>query len=534
MPKPTAPLHTAPIAEPPQANAGSEREIPSAKAVIEPPTRRESASLVSATEESLNNHWSPALQNVLEQPPAAFPRHLLLGGMIFCFAFAAWAWLGKIEEVGHAQGRLEPRGGAYKIHPIDTGKIVQISVKEGEAVKAGQVLVELDTQIASNEVERLKQALAAQQEELRQKQALIDKTRQEANSRSMLNKASIQVQQAMLAAAKEKAATSRELLAQVQTEKAASQTRLSKLKPLTALSKERLKQLKSDVAVHQERVNRLRKMVVEGALSKEYLFEAEQALRDRQAAITETQLSESANTDDRVFDAQQTSRQRTSAFTEQQGELKQAIVEIESLQAQLSQKIAEADITQLEAQQRIQQLEVEKTQLKSQISETQTLLNRARTQLVQKFLYAPVDGIVSSLNVRNVGEVVQEGQTIAEVAAKTAPLVLSASLPTQEAGFIKLGLPVQVKLDAFPYQDYGVVSGKVTSISPDTKRDERLGTSFYKVEVTLDRNYVTASQQAISFKAGQTATADIVIRRRSIADIFLDPIRQLQKGGIDL
>lgn len=128
---------------------------------------------------------------------------------------------------------------------------------------------------------------------------------------------------------------------------------------------------------------------------------------------------------------------------------------------------------------------------------------------------------------------VQQGQTVAEVAPENAPLVLSASLPTSEAGFIKQGMPVQVKLDAFPYQDFGVVSGKVTSISPDTKKDEQQG-AVYKVEVVLDRNYVNANQQTIHFKAGQTASADIIIRRRRIADILLDPIRQLQKGGINL
>lgn len=525
MPKPNLELPIAPTADTPQAQP-AKREIKSETTQLQTQTAGKS----SAKTES---NWSPALQNVLEQPPANFPRQLLMGGLIFCLAFVGWAWLGKIEEVGHAQGRLVPQGEAYKINPLDMGKIIRINVKEGDTVKAGQVLVELDTQIASTEVDRLKQMVAAYQDQLDQKQALIEKSRQEANTRKVLAKANLQMQDALIGAARSKATTSQELLAQMQTEKKASQTRVDELKPLTGLSKERLAQLGSEMKAHQERVKRLKKLVADGALSREYLFNAEQELRASQAAITQNELQENVNTDDRLYEAQKTQRDRTSTITQQQGELKQSLVEIQSLQAQLNQKIAESSIDQLEAQQRIQQLEVEKTQLKSQIAETQTLLNRARTQLVQKFLYAPVTGIVSSLNVRNVGEVVQQGQTIAEVAPTTAPLVLSASLPNSEAGFIKPGLAVQVKLDAFPYQDFGIVTGKVISISPDAKQDEKQGL-VYKVQVVLDRNYVTANGQPIQFKPGQTATADIIIRRRRIADVLLDPLKQLQKGGMNL
>jgi HlyD family secretion protein len=122
---------------------------------------------------------------------------------------------------------------------------------------------------------------------------------------------------------------------------------------------------------------------------------------------------------------------------------------------------------------------------------------------------------------------------IAEIAAQDSPLVLRAILPNQEAGFVKSGMPAQVKFDAYPYQDYGMIPGTVTAISPDTKPDEQLG-EIYQVEIKLERSYVLANQQKIQFKPGQTATAEIVIRNKRIIDILLDPIRQLQKGGINL
>jgi HlyD family secretion protein len=216
-----------------------------------------------------------------------------------------------------------------------------------------------------------------------------------------------------------------------------------------------------------------------------------------------------------------------------QGQLTEQMAEVDRLQAEASSKQAAARQTQLEKEQKIQQLEMELNQAKSKIAETKTLLAQAKNKLKQRFIYAPVTGVISALNIRNTGEVVQPGETIAEVTPNQAPLVLEVSLPNREAGFVKTGMPVQVKFDAFPYQNYGVIPGKVVSISPDAKTDERLGV-FYRVEVSLDRDSVKANNQTWKLKAGQTATAEIVIRQRSIADILLDPLKQLQKGGMNL
>jgi len=478
-------------------------------------------------------NWSTSLQTVLDQPPSTLPRQLILGGLTFCVAFGAWATLGRIDEVGHARGQLVPKGEVYKIHPIESGKIARIRVKEGQSVKAGEELVELDTEIAATEVERLQQMLVADQIQLNQMQSLIARTRLEAQTRAEIAKADAQAAMAAIDEINAKAAATQKQLTELRTAAAASEDRVNRLKPLSGTTQELRKKLEADVAAAVEEVERLKPLVEAGAISKKYLLDAQQVLRDRQSAITKNQLEEVTSTKEREFEAEQALRDRTSAIAANQGELPQTLAQAEQLRAGLLQKQAEGRRTQIEAQQKIQQLEVETTQLKAQIAENQNLLSSAKAKLKQRFLYAPVDGVVSSLNIPNPGEVVQPGQTIAEMAPQNAPLVLSASLPNQEAGFVKIGMPAQVKLDAFPYQDYGMVTGKVLSISSDAKPDERLG-AVYRVQVALDRSYFTANHQTIKLKAGQTASAEIIIRRRRIADIILDPIRQLQKGGINL
>jgi HlyD family secretion protein len=94
-------------------------------------------------------------------------------------------------------------------------------------------------------------------------------------------------------------------------------------------------------------------------------------------------------------------------------------------------------------------------------------------------------------------------------------------------------MKVQLKFDAFPYQDYGLLAGHVTSISPDAKIDERQG-SVYQVEIALDKTYVMHDQQKVPLKAGQTASAEIVTSRRRIIDVLLEPIRKLQEASLNL
>jgi HlyD family secretion protein len=479
------------------------------------------------------SNWSTSVQALLDQPPSTLPQRLVAGGLVFCLAFGAWASFGKIDEVGHAQGQLVPKGETYKVDPLEMGKVANIAVKEGQSVKAGQVLVELDTQLAAAEVDRLEQMLSASQIELSQKQTLLEKAKMEAGTRSQIAQAEIRSSKAAIAQVNAKIAATRSLIEENQVVVAALKERTERLKPLTETVGKLIEQRQADAKAQKERLERLAPLLKDGAISKELVYQAQQNLRDRQSAITQTQLAEAANTTEQLFQAQQNLRDRQSAITQNEGELEQTLAEVARLQAALTQKEAEARRIQLESQQQIQQLEVDITQLKAKIAETKNLLTTAKTKLQQRYLYAPIDGVVSSLNVRNKGEVVQPGQTLAEIAPQNAPLVLSASLPNREAGFVKVGMPVQIKLEAYPYQDYGVISGKVTSISPDAKLDERLGL-VYRVKVELDRNYVTDNNRHVQFKAGQTGSADIMLRRHRIADILLDPIRQLQKGGLSL
>ncbi len=307
-------------------------------------------------------------------------------------------------------------------------------------------------------------------------------------------------------------------LTQAQAQIGSQQVAIDQAVMRSQIGESLLGQYQTDVASHQDRLSRFEYLVNEGALAKETLFQAQQQFAQLQRSITQ----------------QEGDIQQSMAESQRLGgDLQQGVASLKRLQADLVRKHAEAANAELQAQQSIQQLMVQKTQLQAKIQQSNKQLARAQTELQQLTLRAPAAGVVSALKIGRSGEVVQLGQTIAEIAPEGAPLVLAAALPTREAGFVKVGDTVQIKFDAYPYQDFGVVTGKVHTIAPDSTPDERVG-AVYKVEVLLDRDAVQQAQKRIPLKAGQTAQAEIVIRQKSIADIILDPIRKLETGGVNL
>jgi HlyD family secretion protein len=206
--------------------------------------------------------------------------------------------------------------------------------------------------------------------------------------------------------------------------------------------------------------------------------------------------------------------------------------ESKRLETEIAQLKEQKTQLQLETDQKIKQIQIAIEQLKGKIADVNHELEIAQSKKQETLLKSPVNGTVLSLNLQNIGQVIKPGQTIAEIAPKDAPLVLDASVPAKEAGFLEKGMPVKIKFDAYPYQDYGVVEGEVSSISPNSHTNKK-GT-FYKVQIALGQNYIKHNQEKLKFQAGQSANAEIVIRRRRIADVIFDPIKKLQEGGLNL
>ncbi len=430
------------------------------------------------------DEWSDSVQAVLEVPPAKLSQYLILLGLAFSGVFVAWACLGSMQEVSRAQGELIPQGKTYKIEPVIEGQIDSILVKEGDRIRKNQTLLSLDSDLLETEVTRLEQALISAEKELSQRQLLITKTQQEGQANSQIAAANIEVQKASLQQAQELIDTSQSLR----------------------------QSLESEMAARQERLNRISGLEDQGAISKEYLFDIEQGVREQAQSIMQNQ-----------------------------GQQAQALAKMQEAEAEVAQKQAEEQQIAISAQQDLQRLTIEEQQLESTIADLNTQLSQAKTKLSQSYVKASTSGTLSNLTIDNIGEFVQPGQVLAEVVPENAPLILSTIVPHSEAGLLKAGMAAQIKMQAFPYQDYGILTGKVISISPAAKAPSQITSqttssvsSGYKVNISLDQDFVIHERQKVYLQVGQTADADIIVRRRRIIQVLLDPIRQLTESEFNL
>jgi hemolysin D len=414
--------------------------------------------------------WSGALQSVLDQPASSLPLQLTLAGLGFMAACGAWAYWGQIDEVAKASGKLVPQGEVFKVNALETGKIERLLVAEGQSIKRGDALAKLDTDVTAKELERLQLLLSSLQTEIRQTESIADRTRLEAETRATSAEQTVQAHQVAVRQNAASAETSQALLDQLQQDATAKNARVDRLRPLSEA----------------------------GAIPREQVFEMEASLRDRQRTITESQ-----------------------------GALKKTQGDTDRLQVEMDQKRTEAQQARLAGQQQVQQLQVKQTELQGKLKDTQSLIESAQTKLNHRQIDAPVSGLVSTLSVHNAGEVVQSGQPIAEIIPAGKPLILSVAMPSQSAGFIQLGMDAKVKLDAYAYQDYGVIKGKVVRISPDSKATEQQG-AVYRVDIEIEQSAIQAHGQTFLFKPGQTGTAEVITRQRRLMDVILDPFKKMQ------
>lgn len=175
----------------------------------------------------------------------------------------------------------------------------------------------------------------------------------------------------------------------------------------------------------------------------------------------------------------------------------------------------------------LQDCQAELVKAEEDLAGVQQVATQRKEQLGFTELLSPMDGVVRSVRLTTLGGIARPGEEIMQIVPVDEDLIFEAKVKPADIAFIKPGLPATVKLDAYDYTIYGVLTGQVSYISADTLTETIQGVEqpYYRVQVkTSGRDLKGRNDERILIQPGMTATVEVKTGQRSVLDYLTKPI----------
>jgi len=439
----------------------------------------------------------PAALEIVETPPSPIGRAIVYTLVAVFTAAIAWASIGTVDIVAMAPGKIIPSGRTKTIQPFETGVVRAIHVRDGQSVKTGDVLIELDPTMNAAELGHLKSDLVGSQLEAARLYAALSQDdplgafKPPADALGPLIEMQRRLLASQVAEQKAKLASTDGQIAQKEAERATIKASIDKLK--------------ATIQPLQERVD-IRRIMFSKELGSKliYLQELQDLVgQQKEVLVQESRLSES----DSAIAALQEARSKTVA--EYEHGLLDDLAKAEQKAVGLAQDVIKAE---------------------------------QRTSL-QK-LTAPVDGVVQQLAVHTIAGVVTPAQQLMVIVPAESQLEIEAMISNRDVGFVEAGQEAAIKIDTFNFTRYGLLHGTVLTVSndaiqrdrpqdkqPDKPQTAEAGSSepkgqelVYAARVSLDRARMQVEDKTVNLSPGMAVTVEIKTGSRSILSYLLSPL----------
>jgi len=446
--------------------------------------------------EALEDHSAEGI-SILTAEPWRFTRALVYSMVGLVGVALVWSFFGHADVLVTAVGSLVPASEVRRLYaPID-GELSNIYIAAGQPVKAGDVVARL---YARGAIEAARNALEARLK-------LEDAEREW-----------------------KEFPEKKDMLAR----------RAAALKEATEVEERQ----------HQRRLaeGTSRLAQGQGAQQQEARTNVEDARRARDAArieadkyarlfalpggggVSQLQVEDKKNALQAADNALRVAQARVTELAARQGlESTQARSELETSGQQLS-------TLRLQAEAAAREVANVEDKLRLQVQTARLVADaaaRIRFENIDKdnFLriVAPVDGVVTEVTSTQPGDKIQANAPLGGIAPRNARPILKIEIAENDRGFLREGLPVQMKFNAFPYQRYGLMRGTLQFISPATRPSAQTRQPVYEGRVTLEQLEYQVGDSGYPLRYGMTALAEIVVRERRLIDLALDPFRNI--GG---
>jgi adhesin transport system membrane fusion protein len=427
----------------------------------------------------MSNLPEPTLDGLLERtgPPVWRRVDRRIGFLMV--AALLWSFIGQIDQVVTATGKVIPHDKVKVIQHLEGGIIKQINARENTVVKVGDPLIELDLATAGINRSEMSGRMSAFR---------LAKIRLEAESGGKEPVFPKKVP--------------RELEAVADAERATYRARRDEFRNGQEALTEQMKQGRQRIAELEAKLTSLNAGL---RLARQELAVSESLVKDK-------------------LTSQLDHFQRQSAVERLLGEVAMTTQSIPGARAALEEAMARKREEESKFRRRAAD---ELSELERKIGSLGEELGRATDQENRAVIRSPIDGVVKNLRYQATGNVVKPGEPIMEVVPVNEELVIEANLAPADRGYVSIGQFAQVKISAYDYFRYGGLDGKVTAIAADAdmgKNDEQ----FFRVTVSTAKSWLGATPGQLPITPGMQGEVDIHVGSRSLFWLMIKPVLKLK------
>lgn len=257
-------------------------------------------------------------------------------------------------------------------------------------------------------------------------------------------------------------------------------------------------------------------------LQQRQQIESQISLQRQRLSLAEAAVQRFAALQSAGFVAIDQQQQRQADWLDQQQKL-----------TDLQRALSDADAARIAAESERRQAVLQARRERESLTRDLAALEQTRAENLlasEQRLLAPQPGAVAAVLVER-GQAVSAGQTLITLLPRGAQLEAELRAPSSAAGFLRVGMPVQLRYQAYPYQRFGVHSGRIREISTAALVDAGRGEPFFRLRVALDRQTVHAAGADLALRPGATLEASVSLERRRLYQWLLDPLHALSARG---
>lgn len=428
-----------------------------------------------------SHEFKPLLTEIEESPDSPLSRIIFWIIIFVILFFGIWSYVGKVDVVISARGKIFPEEEIKIIQPLDGGVVSKILIKEGDLVNKGQVLMEIDPSTTQPELKSMQENLEFLQIEMERLQSL--------SKRKPFNLTTKIYDRELMEMQKD---IYNSIVNALQSQLQAKNMELEKIENQIKSTKIEEKQNNSLLMIALEKEKRLQ-AVLDIIAKNEY----------------DTVLNE--------ISTYQSIRQQLGCKIE---ELKACKRQLLTEMTFIKENFRANTLKELSNEQK------KATELKASVEVISFKNARER-------ISSPIEGYINELFIHTIGGVVTPAQKLISIVPTSSPLIIKAVVMNKDIGFIKKGMLASIKIDTFNFQKYGILQGKVRQVSNDSIEDEKLG-PVYEIYISLIDKYLMVEGKKQYISSGMSLTAEIKVGKRRIIEFFIYPLIKCLDEGMSV